>query len=142
MPSSRCRVFDCSRRIYLDGLCISHYDRQRTGRELEGPILGRARFTCSIAGCGDPATQPQPWRRKDHSALPFCRKHREAILEGYGLDGQPRAEGLCWNCGKRPAESRGYCPDCYRQMTATSVSLVSDAKYSVLCVQEDETSYF
>ncbi len=75
---------------------------------------------------------------------PLCMLHRDRRRDGSPEHGRTRNEGKCMNCGERNANQRGYCRLCYQRMMhpMKAVLQVSDAKYGVLCIQEDERSYF
>lgn len=59
-----CSVASCGRKVRAQGLCDSHYQRQRRGRPVDAPLRSYGGTGCSVAGC-----------ERRHTAGGLCGSH-------------------------------------------------------------------
>jgi len=86
------------------GLCPAHYQRQRTGRDMDAPFKGSPR-TCSYPGCD------LPYHAKD-----YCIAHYLRWYKGRNMDGPIKGQQQCSHPGcDRTSNAKGYCPGHYQR---------------------------
>lgn len=110
---SNCTHAGCNRNILAKGLCSVHYERRRSGRDMDAPIVKRdAARGCSVAGCNG-----------KHREGGYCAFHIQRLKHGTPLDA-PRpvsrvANPICSvSACEAPTHAGGLCNPHYRRMTA------------------------
>lgn len=86
------------------GLCSVHYQRQRTGRDMDAPFKGTAR-SCRHPGCD------RPYRAKG-----YCTAHYLRWNQDRDMDAPIKGQKLCSHPGcDRISSAKGYCPMHYQR---------------------------
>lgn len=74
MPTSPCNVVDCGRPLRANGMCTTHYYRERRNRELPEDACGSEHGGCKIEGC-----------RRVHAGNGYCMPHLKQSRSGRGI---------------------------------------------------------
>jgi hypothetical protein len=94
-----CNMAYCTRSVRARGLCGAHYERWRTGSDLDAPIRGNPDLKCSIVECGG-----------KHWAKGWCQHHYNRFHER-AVNGECRFDGCA-----RSYVAKGFCPAHYAQL--------------------------
>lgn len=112
-----CRYKDCWRKHLGRGYCKFHYERLRTGRDLDMPRKIRdPNRGCKAEGC-----------LRKHFGLGYCAMHKERFKRGIPMDKPIEIHDSSRKCGvdgcKRKHFGKGYCRNHYLKIESPNTNI-------------------